>query len=261
MANLKDRTGIITFNGQVAKDIYKMVLQFEDMPDEIKGGQFAHVKLNDKSHILRRPFCICDYDMDAKTITLCYAVVGDGTRILSGYGAGEKVQVMLPLGNGFVPDKDVKKVVLVGGGMGSAVLPAIPTCDPQLEYYTYLGFANKDRVVLEEEMARVSKELVVATDDGSYGKKGFITDVLAQDMARLKPDVVFCCGPEVMFKALKKALEPFDVPIVVSLEARMGCGIGACLVCNCKVKKKGEEENYVRVCIEGPVMKLDEVVL
>ncbi len=199
--------------------------------------------------------------MSAKTVTLCYAVVGDGTRVLSSYAVGEKVDVILPLGNGFAPDKNVKKVVLLGGGMGSAVLPAIPTSNPDLDYYTYLGFANKDRVVLEEEMAKVSKQLTVATDDGSYGKKGFITNVLAEDMDRLKPDVVFCCGPEVMFKALKNALEPFDVPIIVSLEARMGCGVGACLVCNCKVKRKGEEENYVRVCIEGPVMKLDEVVL
>lgn len=261
MASLKDRVGVITLNQEVAKDIFKMVLQFDDLPEDIKGGQFAHVKLNDKSHILRRPFCICDYDMSAKTVTLCYAVVGDGTRVFSSYAVGEKVDVILPLGNGFAPDKNVKKVVLLGGGMGSAVLPAIPTSNPDLDYYTYLGFANKDRVVLEEEMAKVSKQLTVATDDGSYGKKGFITNVLAEDMDRLKPDVVFCCGPEVMFKALKNALEPFDVPIIVSLEARMGCGVGACLVCNCKVKRKGEEENYVRVCIEGPVMKLDEVVL
>ena len=261
MASLKDRTGVITLNQKIAKDIYKMILQFEDMPEAIKGGQFAHVKLNDKSHVLRRPFCICDYDMNAKTITMCYAIVGEGTKILSSYGVGEKLQVILPLGNGYAPDKNVKKVVLLGGGMGSAVLPAIPTTYPELEYYTYLGFANKDKVVLEEEMKKVSKELTVATDDGSYGKSGFVTDILAEDMARLKHDVVFCCGPEPMFRALKKALEPFDAPIIVSLEARMGCGIGACLVCNCKVKRAGEDETYVRVCVEGPVMKLSEVAL
>ncbi|MDE7337405.1 MAG: dihydroorotate dehydrogenase electron transfer subunit, partial [Clostridia bacterium] len=100
----------------------------------------------------------------------------------------------------------------------------------------------------------------VATDDGSYGEKGFVTDILAKDMEKLKPDAVFCCGPEVMYKALKKALQGFDVPIIVSLEARMGCGIGACLVCNCKVLRKGVEE-YARVCVDGPVFKLDEVVL
>lgn len=261
MADLKDRIATVVLNDKVAKDIYKMILKFDDMPDSIKGGQFAHIKLNDSAHILRRPFCICDYDMQNKTVVLCYAVVGEGTRILSGYHVGEKLQVMLPLGNGFTPEKDVKKVVLLGGGMGSAVLPAIPTANPQLEYYTYLGFANKDKVVLEDEMRAKSKEFVVATDDGSYGKKGFVTDVLAADIQKINPDVVFCCGPEIMYKALKRALAGTNVPIVVSLEARMGCGIGACLVCNCKVRRAGEEETYVRVCIEGPVMKLDEVVL
>lgn len=261
MADLKDRTGLVMLNQKIAKDIYKMVLQFNDMPSSIRGGQFAHVKLNDKSHVLRRPFCICDYDMRAKTVTLCYAVVGEGTKILSSYSAGEKLQVMLPLGNGYMPSDGVKKVVLLGGGMGSAVLPAIPTTYPRLKYYTYLGFANKDKVVLQEEMKRVSENLVVATDDGSYGKKGFVTDILAEDMKKINPDAVFCCGPEVMYKALKKALEPFDVPVIVSLEARMGCGIGACLVCNCKVKRAGEEETYARVCIDGPVMDLSEVVL
>ena len=261
MANLKDRTATIVLNEKVARDIYKMILQFDDMPDTIRGGQFAHVKLNDSAHILRRPFCICDYDMQKKTVLLCYAVVGEGTKILSSYPVGEKLQVMLPLGNGYMPEKSVKKVVLVGGGMGSAVLPAIPTTYPNLEYYTYLGFANKDRVVLEEELSCKSKQLVVATDDGSYGEKGFVTNILAQDIKKINPDAVFCCGPEVMFKALKKALSGVDVPIFVSLEARMGCGVGACLVCNCKVRRAGEEETYVRVCIEGPVMNLDEVVL
>ena len=191
---------------------------------------------------------------------MCYAIVGEGTKILSQYKTGDKIKVLLPLGNGFTPDKSYKKIILLGGGMGSAVLPAIPTCNPQLEYYTYLGFANKDKVVLEKELSKVSKEIKVATDDGSYGEKGFVTDILAGDMQRLKPDAVFCCGPEVMYKALKKALQGFDVPIIVSLEARMGCGIGACLVCNCKVKRKGVEE-YARVCVDGPVFKLDEVVL
>ena len=141
MASLKDRTGIIKLNQKVAKDIYKMILQFEDMPEEIEGGQFAHVKLNDKSHVLRRPFCICDYDMSAKTITLCYAVVGDGTKVLSSYGVGEKLQVMLPLGNGYTPDKNVKKVVLLGGGMGSGTNTGYTVLPRDAEYYVGLSFS------------------------------------------------------------------------------------------------------------------------
>ena len=260
MAEMKDREGTIVSNVHVAKDIYKAVIAFDDLPEGIKGGQFVHIKLTDNSHVLRRPFCICDFDCKAKTVTVCYAVVGEGTKELAGYEKGTRVKAMLPLGNGFTPDESMKKIVLLGGGMGSAVLPAIPRAFVDREYVTYLGFANKDKVVLEEEMRELTGNVVVATDDGSYGRKGFVTNILAEDMTKLKPDVVFCCGPEVMYKALKKALEPFDVPVIVSLEARMGCGIGACLVCNCKIKRNGQE-GYLRVCADGPVFRLDEVVL
>lgn len=260
MAEMKDRKGRLIANEQVAKDIYKAVIAFDDLPQGIKGGQFVHIKLNDNSHVLRRPFCICDFDENAKTITICYAVVGEGTKELAGYNIGTEVKAMLPLGNGFTPDDKMKKIVLLGGGMGSAVLPAIPRAFKDIEYVTYLGFANKDKVVLEKEMRELTGEVVVATDDGSYGRKGFVTNILAEDMKKLNPDVVFCCGPEVMYKALKKALAPFDVPVIVSLEARMGCGIGACLVCNCKIKRNGQE-GYLRVCADGPVFALDEVVL
>ena len=260
MAEMKDRKGRLIANEQVAKDIYKAVMAFDDLPQGIKGGQFVHIKLNDNSHVLRRPFCICDFDENAKTVTICYAVVGEGTKELAGYNVGTEVKAMLPLGNGFTPDDKMKKIVLLGGGMGSAVLPAIPRAFKDREYVTYLGFANKDKVVLEKEMRELAGEVVVATDDGSYGRKGFVTNILAEDMKKLNPDVVFCCGPEVMYKALKKALAPFDVPVIVSLEARMGCGIGACLVCNCKIKRNGQE-GYLRVCADGPVFALDEVVL
>ncbi|MDE7337615.1 MAG: hypothetical protein K2N32_05810, partial [Clostridia bacterium] len=161
MSELKDRLGEIIVNERVAKDIYRLEVAFDSLPENIKGAQFAHVKLNDKSHILRRPFCICDFDRVKKSVTMCYAVVGEGTKILSQYAAGEKIKVLLPLGNGFVPDKSYKRIVLLGGGMGSAVLPAIPTCNPELEYYTYLGFSNKDKVVLEKELAKVSKAIKV----------------------------------------------------------------------------------------------------
>lgn len=260
MADMKDRLGTIISNKEIANDVYKAVIQFDDLPADIKGGQFLHLKLNDNSHVLRRPFCICDFDKKANTVTVCYAVIGEGTKELSTYKEGTGIYAMLPLGNGFVPGENMKKVVLLGGGMGGAVLPAIARRDGDRQYYCYLGFASKDKVVLEKELRDLTGNVVVATDDGSYGRKGFVTDILAQDMAKIKPDVVFCCGPEVMYRALKKVLAPFNVPIMVSLEARMGCGIGACLVCNCKIKRNGQE-GYLRVCADGPVFALDEVVL
>lgn len=253
---MKDRQATVISNKEVASGIFEMVLCFDDFC-EIKGGQFVDIQLPDTRHVLRRPFCICNYDSENKQIKICYAVVGQGTEELSQVKQGAKLNALLPLGNGYVPQG--KKIMLIGGGMGSAVLPSIITANPDREYYTYLGFANKNKVVLEGDLA-MSKQLTVATDDGSYGKSGFVTDIAREDIDKISPDEIFVCGPEVMYKAIKKTFAGVNIPIKISLEQRMGCGIGACLVCNCKVKK-ADGETYVRVCKDGPVFDLNEVVL
>lgn len=256
-----DVTAVVSGNRRVADGIYEMTLRHERFGAYL-GGQFVNVKLSDSSRVLRRPFCICDFDAQKHEITICYAIVGEGTRILSACRSGDRLQTLLPLGNGFAPRDEWKKIALVGGGMGAAVLPAVARADAgsQREYYAYLGFADRDKVVLQERLGALCKAVRVATDDGSYGAKGFVTDLLAADMERLRPDVVFCCGPEVMYRALAKTLAPYGVPVYVSLEQRMGCGVGACLVCSCKIRRNGEE-GYLRVCKDGPVFALDEVVL
>lgn len=255
----KDRQAKIIANSAIANNIYKMVLAFDDFED-IKGGQFIHIKLTDNSFVLRRPFCICDYDASQKTITIAYAVVGEGTKLMTELKVGSFVMAMFALGNGFEPLRQYKKIMMIGGGMGSAVLPALPRRDRSREYYSYLGFSEKNKVILEEELKQLCNQVVVATDDGSYGLKGFVTDIAANDIDKIKPDCIFCCGPEVMYKALRKVMSGKDIPIYVSLEQRMGCGIGACLVCNCKVKRNDSTE-YLRVCKDGPVFLLNEVEL
>lgn len=254
---MKDRIATVIKNAPVADGIWYMTLAFDDI-EEIKGAQFLDIKLPDKSKVLRRPFCICDYDAEKKTADVCYAVVGGGTKALTEVKEGEKLNILLPLGNGYVPSG--KKIMLIGGGMGSAVLPAVVTANPDKEFFVYLGFANKGKVVLEKELVDKNVSVTVATDDGSYGKKGFVTTYAREAVDTVKPDEIFVCGPEVMYKAVRKCFEGVDVPIYVSLEQRMGCGIGACLVCNCKVKR-ADGEGYVRVCKDGPVFRLDEVVL
>lgn len=259
MDQIMDVWARVTARREVAQGIYEMTLCAPSY-GEFRGGQFVNLKLEDGRHVLRRPLCICDFDVVRHEITVCYAVVGEGTRRLSELKVGEIVKTMIPLGNGFTPESGMKKIVLLGGGMGCAVLPAAARANADCECYAYLGFADRSKVVLEERMRSLCVETVVTTDDGSYGRKGFVTDALAQDIERIQPDAVFCCGPEVMYRALAKALAPFQVPVYVSLEQRMGCGIGACLVCSCKIKRNGEE-NYLRVCKDGPVFRLDEVVL
>ena len=253
----KDRIVTIISNKEVAKDIYEMKLQVADFPDDIRGGQFIHIALPNEVHLLRRPFCIADFDEKEKTIDVFYAVVGEGTALLSTLEEGQALKALFPLGNGFYFDSNVKKVAMVGGGMGVAVLPAIPTADPNLEYVSFLGFANKNKVILVDELKKKG-EVYITTDDGSVGVKGFVTSLLKQCLDYVKPDVIVCCGPEIMYKSLKKEMEGIDIPIYVSLERRMGCGIGACLVCNCKVKTANGEK-YLRACADGPIFNLEDI--
>ena len=123
----------------------------------------------------------------------------------------------------------------------------------------YLGYANKGRVVLDKLMQSLCPT-VVATDDGSFGRKGYITDILAEDITSgaIKPDVIFCCGPEIVYKLLLKNPAFADIPIFVSLEKRMGCGVGACLVCACAVKAPDGSVVHKRACADGPVFSLEE---
>ena len=257
MHKMKDRKAEVVRNERVAADVMKMTLKFGDLP-AIIGGQFAHVRLPDGAHVLRRPFCICDFDAEKKTVDLCYAVVGGGTRVLADVKEGEKLDVLLPLGNGYVPVG--KKIMLIGGGMGSAVLPAVITAFPDREYSVFLGFSDASKVVLADELRAKGAKVTLATDNGSAGVKGYVADIAEAAVAAFGPDEIFCCGPEIVYKILAKKFADSDVPVKISLEQRMGCGIGACLVCNCRVKR-GDGEEYLRVCKDGPVFGLKEVVL
>lgn len=259
---MNDRVVQVVSNEMIATATYMMVLRLQsDFPTDIRGGQFIHIELPDPSKILRRPFCIADYSVIDSTITIVYAVVGVGTEVLSRVTVGKDLKALFPLGNGFNIPKSARKVAIIGGGLGAAVLPAIPTAWNNAEYYTYLGFGNADRAILVEEMRCKSRELYITTDDGSMGEKGYITDLFNSTVDIIKPDIILACGPEVMFKSLAKVMQGRDIPTFISMEKRMGCGIGACLVCNCKVRSASGEDKFLRACVEGPVFNLSEVVL
>ena len=256
----KDFTLKTLCNERVGDGVYKMVLKAGEDIGEIKGGQFIHIARPDKTHILRRPFCIADFSKEDRTVTVYYAIIGDGTKVLSRVKEGESLKTLLPLGNGFTVKEEYRKVMLIGGGMGTAVLPAIPTAWADKEYYTFLGFAKKEKMIAINELTDRSKEIYVATDDGSYGRKGFVTEAIAENIERIDPDVIMVCGPEILYKVLKKTLEGYNDRTYISLEKRMGCGIGACLVCNCKIKS-ADGMKYLRACVDGPVFNMDEVML
>ncbi len=240
-------------NKQIAENIFSLTFATEEQIP-VRAGQFA--MLGAGEHVLRRPIAICK--AEGERVTVCYQVKGAGTKLLSqNYRAGEKLSVLLPLGNGFFVKEEEKKVAVVGGGVGIfPLISVIRAYAGEKEIYAYMGFRNKNALCMEYEMARADK-LVVATDDGSYGYHGTSVQALMQDFDRVQPDVILACGPTPMLRALKNAVADKGVPTYVSLEERMGCGIGACLVCVCEQTNGAN----ARVCKDGPVFEIHDVKL
>ncbi len=194
---------------------------------------------------------------EGNDLSLCYQVKGKGTVNLTEIKCGDKLNVLLPLGNYF-DLSGYKSIAVIGGGVGVFPLIAAIRENPDKSFYSYIGFRNKDCVCLLNEFEK-SARLTVTTDDGSYGKKGNAVDAYFSDAANIKADAVIACGPPVMLKALKTKIKESGVkiPCFVSLEERMGCGIGACLVCVCKTA----DGKNARVCKDGPVFEINEVEL
>lgn len=235
----------------------ELLLASEEQLPPIRCGQFLHLKVGG-AFLLRRPFCI--HAFTETTVTVVVAVVGEGTRALAACKEGDAFWAVLPIGNGFTLEEKHKTVVLLGGGVGCAPLSTVPVTYPDRTYYAYLGFASKQAVLFEQTFAALGKT-VVATDDGSYGRKGFVTDVLRADLPKIKPDVILTCGPTPMLKAAAKLTLDTGIPAYMSGEQRMGCGVGACLVCTCAVRQSDGTVQNKRACVDGPVFSLEDVLL
>ena len=225
--------------------VYKMVIE-GDTSALTAPGQFVNIQLEGK--FLRRPISVCDYD-DA-TITLLYKVVGEGTDQMSQMTVGESLDVLVGLGNGFNIEKSGDTPVLIGGGVG--VPPMYRLCKNLLaegkQVKVILGFNTKDEIFYENEFKALGAEVYVATADGSYGTKGFVTDVLKNTQY----SYFYTCGPMPMFKAIESVANTSGQ---YSFEERMGCGFGACMGCSCKTKYGNK-----RICREGPVLEREEII-
>lgn len=235
-------------NNQIADGIFDMRLEYshDDLP--VACGQFAHVYVPGKS--LRRPISVCD--CSGGVLRLVYQIKGEGTRIMSQMSGGS-VDVLVPLGNGFKIESG-RRYCLIGGGIGAPpMLYTAKQCDDPL---IITGFRNESLVILQDDFKAVG-ETLLCTDDGSAGRKGFVTDLLRERINEI--DEVCACGPTPMLKAVAAVCKEYGKPCQISLEERMGCGVGACLVCAVKVRKNGEEVMQ-HVCKNGPVFNAEEVV-
>ncbi len=237
-------------NTLLKNDVYELNLFFAELPP-INCGQFAMVDCGDSEGItLKRPISI--HSFDTNTVTLLYQKVGKGTQALSRKREGN-IDILLPLGNGF-DINGYKKIALVGGGLGIFPLYSVIMKHPNLEYHAYLGCRNTDDFVCDDKFLAKCNNTVIATDDGSRGCSGSIIDYIKEDISQF--DVVFACGPKPMLKALKQIDNDTQTPIFVSMEERMGCGFGACRTCTCKTINGNK-----RVCVDGPVFDINEVIL
>ena len=235
----------IKSNKKLTDSIYEMVL-VGDTSSITAPGQFINIKLD--GFYLRRPISICDYDKD--TITIIYKVVGEGTEVMSQMNAGEKLDVLCGLGNGFDTSKSLDMPVLIGGGVG--VPPMYNLCKKLIaegkKVTVILGFNKKEEIFYEDEFKKLGADVKVTTVDGSYGIKGFVTDALKDT----DYSYFFTCGPMPMFKAIESTATTSGQ---YSFEERMGCGFGACMGCSCKTKYGNK-----RICKDGPVLVREEII-
>lgn len=251
---MKDYIATIVKNEQIAENIYAVTF---DLGEEarVRAGQFGNIAVGG-THLLRRPIAVCK--TDGREVTFCYQIKGEGTQTLKTMGAGTRVNVLMPLGNGFFVEENEKKVALVGGGVGTfPLISVLREYGDKKEISAYIGYRNKGAVCGVEEFEKAEK-FVAVTDDGSYGEKMNAVQAFEADLkAGNRPDVVLACGPTPMLRALKSLVEKENLNCFVSLEERMGCGIGACVVCVCE-KTNGAR---ARVCKDGPVFKVSDVKL
>lgn len=253
----------------IAAVIYKITIKSEYISKNALPGQFVNVKCSEGINaLLRRPISICSIDRCKGTFDIVFQIKGIGTEYLAQKKIGSEVDLIGPLGKPFdAPDK-YKKIAVVGGGIGvfpllflleeKNVLSSLREGNNVLSS-AFLGFRNRDFVVLNDNFKDASENLYISTDDGTFGYKGLIIDLLEKDLSQNNYDIIYTCGPMPMIKKVVEIADAKKIKCQVSLEQRMGCGIGACLVCACKTRL-GDDWEYSHVCKDGPVFWSDEVI-
>ena len=250
---VKERAVIVS-QKCIGTDIYDMVLSFPRGAKEAKPGQFIAMYCEDGTKLLPRPISICGIDAEKGTLRVVYRIAGEGTRLFSEMKEGDFLEVLGPLGNGFTMKEE--KAIIVGGGIG---IPPMLELAKQLSCEKTVVLGYRDELFLKDEFESYV-DVAVATEDGSCGTKGTVIDAIKE--AGVDGKVIYACGPMPMLKALAEYAEAHDMEAQISLEERMACGIGACLGCICKTKKKDHHTNVnnQRICKDGPVFDAKEVV-
>ncbi|MBO4621532.1 MAG: dihydroorotate dehydrogenase electron transfer subunit [Paludibacteraceae bacterium] len=240
---MKQSSWTILSNEPIAWRTYRMVLQGDT--SDIRPGQFVEIQL--PNYYLRRPISVCDIDADR--LTLIYKTVGEGTAAMAAMPAGTELDILSCLGNGYDLTKAGDEVLLVGGGVGVPPLLYAAKCllSQGKQVRVVMGFGSSREVFAEEDFRRLGCEVSVCTMDGSYGTKGVVTDLISQEAT-----FYYACGPIPMLRALVRELGKNGQ---LSMEERMGCGVGICVGCSIETRSGAK-----RVCKEGPVFDAGDII-
>jgi len=294
----------IIFNKSIGKDCFRMGLEIiPPWRDVIIPGQFIHLKLTpDFEPLLRRPFSIFNVPKtgplqrdpclrqagrqrdknEPSVIEIAYQVVGKGTRLMTQMKPGTKIDLLGPLGNGFTINKKAAISILVGGGLGTAALHLLlksllesNSAKDSHKIYNLIGARSKEEVYFADSFRQLEPNTMIATEDGSKGTKGLVTDLLTKVIRNLQSEIsnkfiptkegqstiqIYACGPKGMTKVISHIAALNKIPCQVSLEEWMGCGIGICRACVCQIKQ-GKSFRYATTCSEGPVFDSSQLYL
>ncbi len=244
---------------QLKPDIFKFSMSAKEIVDIAKPGQFIEIRVTEGiDPFLRRPISIYNMDKENGILEIIFRVQGRGTEILSKKKEEDSIDIVGPLGYGTFKFEGYKNIAILGGGIGVFPLYELAkNASKNITVNTYLGFRNKEAVLLEDEFKKVSNKLIITTDDGSYKIHGFAINELKKDLKENKIDAIFACGPLPLLKSVQNLAKETNIPCQISLEEKMGCGLGVCLGCAVEVVTGG----YEHVCKQGPVFDSNKVII
>ena len=250
-------------NELVAEKHYLLRCSCPEIAASALPGQFIHVLIPQGSGLLlRRPFTI--YTVEGDQITMLYQLIGEGTNVLSSLKWGDSIRVLGPLGNTFEISSTPNPAIIVGGGAGiaSLMLLAVALREGGVWALGLVGSMNQARLLSVEDLKSIGVETHIATDDGSVGHHGFVTELLTHilETHELPNPIIYACGPDGMLRAVTKVGLDYHIPTQLAMENRMGCALGVCLGCVCKVQMPDGGFEYQRVCTEGPVFNAEDVI-
>lgn len=257
MAEKYRERALVLSQERIAEQIFSMWLASERIARAAVPGQFLSVYSNDSGRLLPRPISICETDRERGAVRIVYRVAGKGTEEFSRCAAGDALEILGPLGNGFPLERcpEGKRALLIGGGIG---VPPLVGMAKALGERARVAAGYRDELFLTEELS-AGGGLYMATEDGSAGTKGNVIDCIREN--HLSADVIYACGPTPMLRAVKSYAQENGIECWLSLEERMACGIGACLACVCRTAEVDAHSNVHnrRVCTEGPVFAAGDV--